>query len=105
MEEHEAKPTAERVASHRRNLRRDGIKRVEVRVTAADAKLVREVANMLCQGGADADWLRQQLAARRAPRAITTGKELLAFFRASPLVGEDIFGERDKDPGRPIDFE
>ena len=100
-----AKATFARVATHRRNLRRNGMKRVEVRVAATDAECVRQLARILRQGGADADWLRDRLAARRDPHTVTTGGELLAFFRASPLVGADVFIERDKEPARPIDLQ
>ena len=34
-----------------------------------------------------------------------TGAELLAFLRASPLVGEDLTIERDRTPSRVVDFE
>ena len=34
-----------------------------------------------------------------------TGADLLAFLRASPLVGEDMTIERDRTPGRVVDFE
>lgn len=34
----------------------------------------------------------------------TTGKELVAFFRASPLVGLDIKFERDKSAGRETEL-
>ena len=100
-----SKPTPARVAEHRRDMRRKGMERVEVRVPAADSDVVRKVAKILLQGGAEADWLREQLEARGERRKATTGSELLAFFRASPLVGQDIVFERDRGPGRPIDIE
>jgi hypothetical protein len=33
-----------------------------------------------------------------------TGEELLAFFRASPLVGEELEFDRDRSPGRPVEL-
>ena len=39
------------------------------------------------------------------PPQATTGAELLAFLRASPLRDADFEVERDRSPGRPVDLE
>ena len=96
--------TAPRVARHRRKLTAAGGRRLEVVVPAADADLVREAAAVLRAGGENARRLRRSLRAQVHPRAAATGDELLAFFRASPLVGEDLTIERDRSPGRPVDL-
>ena len=78
--------------------------RVNVTVPAGDAALVREVAAALRRGGEDARQVRDGLAPLFGRRRARTGRELLAFFRASPLVGEDLDLERDRSTGRPIDL-
>lgn len=95
---------APRVERHRRKLAASGARRLEVVVPAADADLVREAAAVLRAGGEAAKRLRQSLQARTHPRAAATGSELVAFFRASPLICEDLAIERDRSSGRPIDF-
>lgn len=94
----------ERVSRHRNKLRRTGAKRVEVVVRGEDAHLIREVAAALRREGPEAKRLRAMLQElTRRPRA-RTGAELLAFFRASPLIAEDIQTERDRSPGRLVDL-
>ncbi len=36
---------------------------------------------------------------------VRTGAELVAFFRTSPLVGEELMIERDQSTGRYLDLE
>ena len=54
-------------------------------------------------GGEEADRLREALAP--ALSTARTGMELVAFLRASPLVGEDLVFERDRSVGREADLE
>ena len=94
----------ERVSRHRNKLRRIGAKRVEVVVKGEDAHLIREAAATLRREGPESKRLREVLQElTQRPRA-RTGAELLAFFRASPLVGEDLDMERDRSTGRPVDL-
>ena len=97
------KGLAERVGRYRRKLARDGVKRVEVTVPAQDASLVRGIAQTLRDGGAPAAKLRDVLSVATTAAA-ATGADLVAFFRASPLVGVELEIERDKSTGRPIEF-
>ena len=77
-------------------------KRIEVTVPAQDAPLIRGLAAVLRAGGDEARHVRKNL--RPLARAAATGIELVAFFRASPLVGEDLAFERDRSHGRPIEI-
>ena len=49
--------------------------------------------------------VRDALASLTVVEPARTGVELPAFLRASPLVGEDLTIERDRTPGRVVDFE
>ena len=71
---------------------------------AADAPLLRRVAALLRAGGQRAEQLREQLAPAVGVAPAQNGEELVAFFRRSPLVGEDIQVERDRSPGRAVDL-
>ncbi len=92
-----------RVARHRIRRSASGLRRVEVTVPAADAALVRTVAATLRRGGDEARELRDALAPVAA--SARTGQELVAFLRASPLVGEDLVFDRDRSVGREADLE
>ncbi len=92
-----------RVARHRVRRSASGLRRVEVTVPAGDAMLIRTAAAAFRQGGEEAHRLREALAP--ALSTARTGKELVAFLRASPLVGEELDFERDKSAGRPVDFD
>jgi len=91
-----------RVARHRRKLASVGAKRVEVIVPARDAALVRDIADRLRQGGEPARKVRDSLRPLVSPRPARSGRDLLAFFRASPLVGLDLEFPRDISPGRDV---
>lgn len=93
-----------RVARHRRKLATSGAKRVEVTVPAPDAPLVKALADALRTGGDDADRLRAALQPLVSVPRARTGKELVAFLRASPLVGTDLEIERDRSTGRSADL-
>lgn len=90
------------VATHRRALKAKGRRRLEVTVPAADADLVKAVAATLRAGGEEGERLRALLVASTRPQRARTGEELVAFFRASPLVAEEISFERDDSTGRTI---
>lgn len=67
---------------------------------ATDAKLMRTVADRLRAGGDAAVAIRDALAPLLTGTQARSGEDLLAFFRASPLVGIDLQIERDKSPAR-----
>lgn len=96
--------TADRVRQHRDRLAATGIRRLEVSVPAGDTLLLRRVAALLRAGGQRAEQLRGQLAPAVGTDSIGRGEELVAFFRASPLVGEAIRTGRDRSPGRAVEL-
>ena len=106
MARRKQKPTAAaaRVARTRRKLARSGGKRVEVTIPAEDAALVRELAAMLRAGGDQARVARERLRPMVRRGEAATGSDLVAFFRASPLVGLDLEIERDTSSGRPVEL-
>src|SRR3954451_17436390 len=103
MEEHMSK-IADRVRQHRGRLVGSGLRRMEVAVPTADAPLLRRIAALLRAGGQPAERLREQLAPAVGTSLARGGEELVAFSRASPLVGEEISVERDRSPGRAVDL-
>ena len=70
---------------------------------AGDAAVIKTAAEALRRGGDEARSVREAIAP--AVSAARTGKELVAFLRASPLVGEELDFERDTSTGRVVDFE
>jgi hypothetical protein len=97
-------PNAERVVRHRRRAKTTGAKRLEITLPAEDVPLVRALAAALRAGGARAEEARQSLASLLAGGQAATGEDLVAFFRASPLVGAEPEVERDRSPGRSADL-
>ena len=95
----------QRLARHRAKLAAQGTRRVEVTVPAQDVGIVKAIAGALRTGGDEARWVRDALACLTLREPARTGAELLAFLRASPLVGEDLIIARDRTPGRVVDFE
>jgi hypothetical protein len=95
---------ARRVAKHRQRLMRTGTRRIEVSVPEGDTQLVRAVAKTLRSGGEAARSARAAIAPLVDAKTARTGKDLVAFFRSSPLVGIDLKIERDRSPGRKVDF-
>ena len=95
----------QRVVRHRAKVAAQGVRRVEVTVPAQDVGIVRAVAGALRTGGDEARRVRDALASLTVVEPARTGVELLAFLQASPLVGEDLTIERDRTPGRVVDFE
>ena len=95
---------AARVARHRRKLSARGAKRIEVIVPIGDADLIRQLAALLRSGGKAAEQVREGVKPLLQPKIAASGKELVEFFRASPLVDEDLLFERDRSPGRPVEL-
>ena len=98
------KASGARMTRYRDRQAREGLRRVEVAVPAEDAALIRRLASELRAGGAAAARLRAVVGGPDDFRPAETGEELVAFFRNSPLVGEDIDFERDPSTGRPVDL-
>ena len=94
-----------RVARHRTKIAAQGSRRVEVTVAAHDVGLIKAVAGLLRAEGKDAKKVRETLASMTSIEPVRTGAELVAFFRASPLVGEELMIERDQSSGRCADLE
>lgn len=94
-----------RIARHRRKLAIGASKRVEVTVPADDANLVKSIAGMLRAGGNEAKRIRDTLEPMLTVPKATTGRELVAFFRASPLVGVELQIERDRSAARDVDLD
>ena len=96
----------ERVAQHRRRLAEQGKRRLEVVVpeSEADIALIKELASALCEGGPSAQRVRRALAPMLYDDVAKTGRELVAFFQSSPLVGEELDLDRDKSGERDVDL-
>lgn len=99
-----ADTTADRVARHRAKTAAEGAKRVEVTVPAADVSLVKAIAGALREGQEEAARIREAVGPILAPGAARTGAELVAFLRASPLVGAELDVARDRTAGRTADL-
>ena len=95
---------ASRVARHRKKAAVGGAKRVEVTVPSGDAPLVKAMAGALRSGGGDAERIRESLRLLVTVPKAKTGKELIAFLRASPLVETELRIERDRSTGRYVDL-
>jgi hypothetical protein len=93
-----------RVARHRRRQALSGARRVEATVPAQDVELIRRLATALRTGGERAERLRAAINAQWGYQPAQSGDELLAFFRSSPLVDDDLSFERDRSSGRPIEL-
>ena len=91
-----------RVARHRKKVARSGARRVEVTIPSRDAVLIKAVAGALRSDGEEARRIREMLEAILTLPKARTGKELVAFFRSSPLV--DVEFERDRSTGRRADI-
>ena len=94
-----------RVARHRTKAAATGSRRVEVTVPAHDAPLIKAIAGALRSGGVEAKHVRETLKPIVSSNKARTGAELVAFFRASPLVHADLTFERDPLPGRSSEFD
>lgn len=98
------KLSSERVARHRRHLASQGKRRLEVTVTEEDATLLKDLAAALGRRDSRARELRRALAPLLYDDIARTGSELVAFFQASPLRGEELDLERDKTVGRDVEL-
>ena len=72
---------------------------------ADDAGLLKSLASVLRAGGDKASMVRDALAPIATAEIARTGSELIAFFRNSPLAGEELTFERDRSEGRSVDLE
>ena len=93
-----------RVTRHRKKVATSGAKRVEVTVPSRDAPLVKAIAGALRSGGEEAKRIRESLQPMLSVPRAKTGPELVAFLRASPLVGAELQIERDRSTGRSADL-
>jgi len=93
-----------RLLEHRKRPLAARAKRVAVTVPAQDVQVIRDLAEALRAGG------KRAIAARSAARPVVkksgfrSGRELLEFFQNSPLAEVDLYLERDKSTGRPVDL-
>ena len=94
-----------RVARYRKKIATGGARRIEVTVPSRDAPLVKAMAGALRSGGDDANRIRQSLQPLLSVPKARTGKELIAFLLASPIVGTDLQIERDRSTGRYADLD
>lgn len=85
--------------NHRRRLRDQGLVRVEVQASEADAALIRALARALLREPEKAALLRRQL---QTTMGTGEGAGLKALLAAAPLEGIDIL--RSGDWGRVIDL-
>lgn len=81
-----------------------GSRRIEVRVPNRDAALVKSIAESLRSGGKRADLIRDSLKPIVATTKARSGAELVAFFRASPLVQDQLDITRNSSSGRSVDL-
>ncbi|MGZ8362425.1 MAG: hypothetical protein ACXW3D_01075 [Caulobacteraceae bacterium] len=93
----------EAVAHHRERQAAMGLARFEVRGLEADKPLLRDLAQRLARGGAEAKRLREDVK-RTVSGAGGAKGGILAALRASPLVGVDLTIEREQTSGRAVDL-
>lgn len=93
-----------RMARHGMKVAAIGSRRIEVRVPNRDAALVMSIAESLRSGGKRADLIRDSLKPIVATTKARSGAELVAFFRASPLVQDQLEITRDRSSGRSVDL-
>ncbi len=86
------------LATHRAQMQRRGIVRIEVNVRKEDASLVRRVASALCDPSRQAE-ARRLLQQRFIEPPKVSLKALLA---SAPLDGIDL--DRSRGPGREVDL-
>lgn len=94
----------QRVREYRNRLSDRGIKRIEVTIPAEDAPLIHSIASILRSGGNEAQLLREQMEQATGDKLQNTGKDLIEFFRNSPLADVAVELERDKATSRTISF-
>lgn len=94
-----------RLARHRSRVAARGLKRVELALPTGDVAMMKAAARALRTGGADAAKVREALTPVLASPVMESGSDLVAFLRASPLMGADLLFERDRSDGRAIDLD
>ncbi len=95
-----------RTIAYRNRLRTQGVKRIEVRVSSQDVPLVHSIARILRTDGNEATSLREKIQQATGGGVDTsTGKDLVAFLRHSPLAEVSLNLERDKATSRTVTFE
>ena len=95
-----------RTMKYRNRLHAQGIKRIEVRVSSQNVPLVHSIARILRTDGNEATNLREQIQKIMGAGVNTsTGKDLVAFLRHSPLAQVSLNLERDKATSRTVIFE
>ena len=85
------------IRNHRRRLREQGLVRVEVQASEADAPLIRSLARALREDPRKAAILRRQL---RDTVGMGEAESLKALLAAAPLDGIEI--SRSRDRGRHV---
>ena len=85
------------IRNHRRRLRNQGLIRIEVQASEADARLVRSLARALREDPEKAAILRRQL---RETIGMGEAEGLKALLAAAPLEGIEI--SRSRDRGRYV---
>lgn len=93
-----------RVQRHRRRQAAAGSKRIEVTVPMGDAALLRALSVQLRAGGKVAASARASLHALLKGDEPSSGADLVAFLRASPLVGVAFDDLRERSIGRKFEL-
>ena len=94
-----------RLARHRSRVAARGERRVELSLPVGDVAIMKAAAQALRAGGSDATKVREALTPVLAAPVMESGSDLVAFLRASPLMGADLLFERDRSEGRTIDLD
>jgi hypothetical protein len=89
--------------AYRRRLAAAGLKRFEVRAPARDQALIRQLADKLAKGDAEAERVRAELE-KAAEHDDRPRGGIWAALRASPLVGADLDLSRDDWTPRDVEF-
>jgi hypothetical protein len=93
-----------RLLEHRRRITASGSRRVEVTVPVEDVAAIRDLAAALRAGGNRAKSARAALTPVVQKPWFRSGAEFAEFFKNSPLADVELYLERDKSPGRPVDL-
>ena len=97
---------SKRTMAYRNRLHTQGVKRIEIRVSSQDVILIHNIARILRADGDEATSLREQIQKVTGGGVGTsTGKDLVAFLRHSPLAEAVLNLERDKTTSRTVIFE
>jgi len=91
------------VMKNRRTMRARGLARYEVRGAEKDRDLIRALAKTLANDDDTAKKVRSAIEQALTAQGMT-GRDIVEWLRASPLVGVDWYAGRPFDPGRKIDL-